>query len=87
MRSKKDEIVATVLEDPDLRRRVIEAIKEDVEDALEATLVNAIKQANEKPSKWWEWLFLLVAGALAGMGLGYFLAMRSIEALPVVVGP
>jgi len=77
MIQKDDEIVRQVLENRELRRKVIEAIKEDVEDALNATLVNAIRQANERPSKWWEWLFLIVAGLLGGVGLGLALAIKA----------
>ena len=72
-----DKIIELVLNDRTLREKVIESIKDDVEDKLNVVLVEAIKQANERPSKWWEWLFLLFAGALAGVGIGFVMALQN----------
>lgn len=74
---KDEEVVDYVISKPSLRRRVIEAIKEDVEDALEATLVNAIRSANERPPVWWQWLLLFAFGAMGGIGLGIVLAVKT----------
>ena len=74
---KPEEIVDYVIEKPSLRQLVIERIKEDVEDALDATLVNAIRAANERPPQWWQWLLLFLFGALGGMGLGVVLAAKT----------
>ena len=74
---KDEEIVDYVVEKPSLRQLVIERIKEDVEDALDATLVQAIRAANERPPQWWQWLLLFVFGALGGMGLGVILAVKT----------
>ncbi|ALL00064.1 hypothetical protein Pyrde_0014 [Pyrodictium delaneyi] len=73
----EDEIVEYVVANRSVREKLIERIKEDVEDALEATLVNAIRAANERPPIWWQWLFLLAAGAMAGLGLGIVIAMKT----------
>ena len=63
--------------DPHCRQIFISKVVEDVEDALEATLVEAIKQANERPPLWWQWLLLFIFGALAGVGLGIVIAAKS----------
>jgi len=72
----KDELIEKVYSDPGLRKRFIERIREEVEDVLDSVLVEAIRTANERPSKWWEALMFFVAGLLGGVGLGYVLAMR-----------
>lgn len=71
-----EEIVEYALENPAVRRGIIERIREDVEDALEATLVNAIRSANERPPIWWQWLLLFIFGTMAGIGLGIVLAVK-----------
>ncbi len=74
---KPEEIVEYVIEKPSIRSMIIERIKEDVEDALDATLVQAIRAANERPPQWWQWLLLFIFGALGGMGLGVILAAKT----------
>ena len=74
---KEEEIVEYVLQKPSLRQKIIESIKEDVEDALQATLVNAIRAANERPPQWWQWLLLFIFGAMGGVGLGVILAAKT----------
>lgn len=73
---KDEEIVEYVLAKPGLRQQLIERIKEDVADALDATLVEAIRRANERPPVWWQWLMLFVFGAMAGTGLGIIIAIK-----------
>ena len=74
---KPDEIIDYALEHPEIRRGIIERIKEDVADALDATLVNAIRSANQRPPEWWQWLLLFIFGALGGVGLGIVLAAKT----------
>lgn len=69
-----EEIINYVLTKPSLRQQLLDMIKEDVEDALDATLVEAIKRANERPPVWWQWLLLFIFGALGGIGVGIALA-------------
>jgi hypothetical protein len=72
----EDELLERVYENPELRRRFIERVKGEVEDALNAVFVEAIKAANEREPVWWQWLLLFVFGALAGVGLGVVIGMK-----------
>ena len=74
----KEKCVEEVYNDPEARKQFIKMIEAEVSDTINTVLVNAIKAANERPSKWWEWLMLLAAGALAGTGLGVVLAFRGV---------
>ena len=74
---KEDEVIEYVINKPSLRQRIIERIREDVEDALDATLVQAIRSANERPPVWWQWLMLFLFGAMAGVGLGIVLSVKT----------
>ena len=75
-KAKPQDLANACLEDPECRTTFIEAVKEDVEDALNATLVNAIKTANERPPVWWQWLLLFIFGTFAGIGLGIVLSVK-----------
>jgi len=81
---KGEECVRAVLEKPELRRAVLEAIKAEAEDVLQATLVEAIKRANERPPIWWQWLMILVMGAFGGLGLGIVVASKILYHAPPV---
>ena len=83
IQAKDEELANACLERPNCRKSFIEKVKEDVEDALQATLVNAIRAANERPPVWWQWLLLFVFGAMAGLGLGIVLAAKT----GIVSGP
>ncbi len=73
-RMKPEELASRCLESPQCRKQFIEKVKDDVEDVLNATLVEAIKRANERPPVWWQWLFLIGVGILGGLGLGLAVA-------------
>ncbi len=75
--AKDEELASACLERPNCRKSFIEKIREDVEDALQATLVNAIRAANERPPVWWQWLFLIAVGVMGGLGLGIVLAAKT----------
>jgi hypothetical protein len=75
--AKPEELAQACMDNPKCRQKFIEGVKEDVEDALQATLVNAIRSANERPPIWWQWLLLFVFGSFAGLGLGIVLAAKT----------
>jgi hypothetical protein len=81
----KEEVLNIVYEDPELRKSFIQRIRDEVEDVLNTVLVETIKVANERPSKWWEALMFFIAGLLGGAGLGYIIAMRNVPSTPPVV--
>ena len=72
-----DEIAEYVIRKRSLREKIIELITEDVEDALQNVLVNAIKTANERTPLWWQWVLLMLMGALGGIGIGLLLAVKT----------
>lgn len=76
-RNRKEEEARECYEDKECRLKVVEMMKEEIADALDSILVEAIKAANERPAVWWQWLLLFTFGALAGVGLGFALAAIS----------
>ncbi len=52
----------------------LELVKEQIQEQLDVIMVNALKRASERPSKWWEWLFLIIVGIMGGVGLGLLIA-------------
>jgi uncharacterized membrane-anchored protein YitT (DUF2179 family) len=74
--AKDDEIIDYVLRKPSLREKLINTIKEEVEGIMEDVFVNAIRAANERPPIWWQWLMLIIVGALSGIGIGIVLALK-----------
>lgn len=72
----EEELLEKIYNDPGLRKRFIERVKEEVDDALNAVFVEAIKTATEREPLWWQWLLLFVFGTLAGLGLGMVLGAK-----------
>jgi len=72
----EEELLEKVYNNPTLRKRFIERIREEVEDALNDVFVQAIRSANEREPLWWQWLLLFAFGALAGVGLGVVIGMK-----------
>ncbi len=86
-RLKPEELASKCLESPACRKSFVEKVKEDVEDVLNATLVEAIKRANERPPIWWQWLMLIGVGILGGVGLGLAIAQLTGLGAPSVELP
>ncbi len=71
---KVEEKARECYDSPECRKRVLEIVKEELEDALDKIVVEALKRASERPPIWWQWLILFGFGALAGMGVGLALS-------------
>ena len=55
------------------------------EETHEIIAVETLKRSLERPPIWWQWLMLLVVGALGGLGLGFALAINMIHGTPIPI--
>ena len=72
----KSKCIEAIYSDPKARKEFIKMIEEEVQDSINSILVNALRRANERPSKWWEWALIAALGAFGGIGIGIFITLR-----------
>ena len=72
----KSKCIEAIYSDPKARKEFIALVEDEVRDTLNKVLVDAIRRAHERPSKWWEWALIAALGAFGGIGIGIFIVLR-----------
>lgn len=46
-------------------------------ETARSLFIDVLAEANEKELTWWQWLSLILVGALGGLGAGYYLGLQA----------